>query len=149
MLHNSRWRNANTPPLVSHVACGLIHLNLLAKIATKLFLVGITFLLLLYNFAFALSLLYFLRKVFDIMYEYLLNGYYSLPFQFSRKILPVTLTLPFFSFMLYIPIRFFWAAQTKNQLNVRSPQGGNAVIWKRLKYFWWFYCDTNNRQNNW
>ena len=33
-----------SPPAVPHVACGLIHLNLLAKTTTKLFLVGIPFL---------------------------------------------------------------------------------------------------------
>ena len=30
-----------SPPAIPHVACGLIHLNLLAKTTTKLFLVGI------------------------------------------------------------------------------------------------------------
>ena len=61
-----------SPPAVPHVACGLIDLNLLAKTTTKLFLVGILFLLFLYNFKFLFSLLYFPREVFDIMYEDLL-----------------------------------------------------------------------------
>ena len=58
-----------SPPAVPHVACGLIDLNLLAKTTTKLFLVGILFLLFLYNFGFLLGILYFRRKTFDNMYE--------------------------------------------------------------------------------
>ena len=69
-----------SPPAVPHLACGLIHLNLLAKTKTKLFLVGILFLFFLYNFEFLLRLLYFPSDVFDVMYEDLLYGYYSLPF---------------------------------------------------------------------
>ena len=64
------------PPVVPHVACGLIHLNLLTKITTKLFLVVILFLIFLYNFEFLLGLLYFPREVFG-MYEDLSYGYYS------------------------------------------------------------------------
>ena len=71
-------------PAVSHVACGLMHLDLLAKTTTKL-LVCILFLLFSYNFEFLLGLLYFPREVFDIMYEDLLYGFYSLPFKFSLK----------------------------------------------------------------
>ena len=55
-------------PVVPHVACGLIHLNLLPKTTTKLFLAGILFLLFLYSFEFLLGLLYFPRQVFDIMH---------------------------------------------------------------------------------
>ena len=36
------------------------------------------------------------------MYEDLLYGFYSLPFKFSGKVLPVILILLFFSFILYI-----------------------------------------------
>ena len=49
-----------------------------------------------YNLEFLLGLLYFAREIFDIMYEGLLYGYYSLPFKFSEKVLPVTLILLFF-----------------------------------------------------
>ena len=107
-------------PVVPHVACELIHLNLLAKTTVKLFLVGILFLLFLYNFEILLGLLYFLREVFDTMYEDLLYGYYSLPFKFFGKVLPVTLILLFFSFILCMPTRFFCVAQAKNHLNVRT-----------------------------
>ena len=55
--------------VVPHVACGLMHLDLLAKITTKLLLVCIPFLLFLYNFEFLLGLLYFPKEVFDIMHE--------------------------------------------------------------------------------
>ena len=96
-----------SPPVVPQVAYGLIHMNLLAKAITKLLLVGILFLLFLYNFEFVLGLLYFSREVFDIMYEGLLCGYYSLPFKFSGKVLPVTLILLFFSFILYMPTKLF------------------------------------------
>ena len=94
------------PPVVPHVACGLIHFNLLTKITTKLFLVVILFLIFLYNFEFLLGLLYFPREVFDIMYEDLLYGFYSLPFKFSGKVLPVILILLFFSFILTCPLTF-------------------------------------------
>ena len=47
-------------PAVPYVACGLMHLDLLAKTTTKLLLVCILFLLFLYNFEFLLVLLYFL-----------------------------------------------------------------------------------------
>ena len=50
---------------------------------------------------------------------------YSL-FERSGKVLPVTLTSLFFLFILYIPTRLFWVAQTKHHLNVKSPQGGSA-----------------------
>ena len=55
-------------PAVPHVACGLMRLNLLAKTTTKLLLVCILFLLLLYNFEFLLGLLYFPREIFDFIY---------------------------------------------------------------------------------
>ena len=84
------------------MACGLIHLNLRAKTKSKLLLLGILFLLFLCNFEFLLGLLYFPREVFDIMYEDLLYGFYSFPFKFSGKVLPVILILLFFSFILYI-----------------------------------------------
>ena len=72
-----------SPPVVHYVACGLIHLNLLAKKTTKLFLVGILFLLFLDNFDILLGLLYFPREVFNIMYEDILHGHYSLPLNTS------------------------------------------------------------------
>ena len=79
----------------------------LAKTTTKLLLVCILLLLFLYNFQFLLGLLYFPREVFDIMSEDVLYSFYSLPFKFSGKVLPVILILPFFSFILYIPTRLF------------------------------------------
>ena len=96
-----------SPPVVSHVACGLIHLNLLAKATMNLLLVGILLLLVLYNFKFLLGLLYFPGEVLDMTYEELLYSYYSLSFKFSGKVLPVTLVLLFFSFILYMPTRLF------------------------------------------
>ena len=89
------------------MACGLIHLNLRAKTKSKLLLLGILFLLFLCNFEFLLGLLYFPREVFDIMYEDLLYGFYSLPFKFSGKVLPVILILLFFPFVLYMLTRLF------------------------------------------
>ena len=95
-------------PVVPHMACGLIHLNLLAKTTTKLSLVGILFVLFLYNFEFLLGILYFPRDVFDSMYKDLSYSYCSLPFKFSGKVLPVTLILLFFSFILYMSTRGFF-----------------------------------------
>ena len=54
------------------------------------------------------------------MYEGLLDGYYSLPFNFSEKVLPVTLILLFFSFILYMSTRVFLSC-ANNHLNVRTP----------------------------
>ena len=81
--------------------------DIAGKDNTKLFLVGIFFLLFLYNFEFLLGLLYFPREVFYIMYEDLLDGYHSSSFKFSGKVFPVTLILLFFSFMLHMPTRLF------------------------------------------
>ena len=99
------WRSSNITTCRTSRACGLIHLNLLAKTTVELFLVGIIFWIFLFNFEFELRLMHFLREVFDTMYEDLLYGYYNLPLKFSGKVLPVTLTFLFFSFILYIPTR--------------------------------------------
>ena len=90
-----------------------MHLNLLAKTTTKLLLVCILFLPFLYNFEFLLGLLYYPREVFEIMYEELLYSFYSLPFQFSGKVLPVILILLFFSFILYMPTELFLSGTNK------------------------------------
>ena len=73
------------------------------------------------NFEFLLGLLYFPREVFDIMYEDLLYGFYSLPFKYSGKVLPVILILLFFSFILYMPAGLFLSGANKNHLKVRTP----------------------------
>ena len=59
----------------------------------EIYLVGILFLIFLYNFEFVLGFLYFSREVFGIMYGDLLYSCYS---------------LPFFSFILYTPTRLFF-----------------------------------------
>ena len=69
-----------TSPAAPHVACGLMHLDLLAKATTKLLLICILFYFFLYNFEFLLGPFYFPRVVFDIMCEDFLCGFYSLPF---------------------------------------------------------------------
>ena len=122
-----------TPPVVPHVVCELIHLNLFAKTTIKLFLVGILFLLFLYNFEILLGLLYFPREVFDSMYEDLLYGYYSLPFKFSGKVLPVTLILLFFSFILYMPTRFFLSGANKKSFKRKNSVGSTCCQLKALK----------------
>ena len=120
-------------PIVPHVACKLIHLNLLAKTTMKLFLVGILFLLFLYNFEILLGLLYFPREVFDSMYEDLLWSYYSLPFKFSGKVLPVTLILLFFSFILYMPTRVFLSGTNKKSFKCKNSVGSKCCQLKALK----------------
>ena len=99
-----------------------MHLNLLAKTTTKLLLVCILFLLFLYNFEFLLGLLYFPREVFD-MYEDLLYGFYSLPFKYSGKVLPVILILLFFSFILYMPTRLFLSGTNKKPFKSNNSVG--------------------------
>ena len=120
-------------PAVPHVACGLMHLDLLAKTTTKLLLVCILFLLFLYNFEFLLGLLYFPREVFDIMYEDLLYGFYSLPFKFSGKVLPVILILLFFSFILYMPTRLFLSGANKKSFKSKNSVGRKCCQLKVLK----------------
>ena len=114
-------------PVVPHVTCGLIHLNLLAKTTTKLSLVGILFLLFLSNFEFLLGLLYIPREDFDSMCEDLLYGNYRLPLKFSGKVLPVTLILLLFSFTLYMPTRFFLSGANKKSFKRKNSVGRNAV----------------------
>ena len=65
------------------------------------------------NFEFLLGFFYFPEEVFDIMYEGLLYGFYSLPFTFSGKVLPVILILLFFSFILYMPTKLFLSGAKK------------------------------------
>ena len=120
-------------PAVPHVACGLIHLNLLANTTAKLFLAGILFLLFSYNFEFLLGLLYYPREVFDIEYEDLLYGYYSLSFKISGKVLPVTLILLFFSFILRMPTRLFLGGTNKKSFNRKNSVGRKCCRLKVLK----------------
>ena len=101
---------------VTHVACGLMYLDLLANTTRNCFLHVFFFYFFLYNFEFLLGLLYFPREVFDIMYKDLLYGFYSLPFKFSRKVLPVILILLFFSIKLYMPTRVFLSGATKQRI---------------------------------
>ena len=109
-----------SPSIVSHVACGLMPLNLLAKATTELSIAGILLLLSLYNFEFGLDFLYFPREVFDNMYEDLLYDYHDLPFDLSGKAHPVDLTLLLFhSYYTYL-LGFFSVAQTIDHLNVAS-----------------------------
>ena len=120
-------------PAVPHVACGLMHLDLLAKTTTKLLLVCILFLLFLYNFEFLLGLLYFPREVFDIMYQDFSFGFYSLPFKFSGKVLPVILILLFFSFILYMPTRLFLSGANKKSFKSKNSVGRKCCQLKVLK----------------
>ena len=70
--------------------------------------------------------MYFPQVVFDIMYENLLQGYYSLPFKFSEKVFPATLTLLFFSFILYIPTRLFLSGAHKNSFKYKKS------VWRKF-----------------
>ena len=96
-------------------------------------LVCILFLLFLDNFEFLLGLLYFPREVFDIMYEDLLYGFYSLPFKFSGKVLPVILILLFFSFILYMPTRLFLSGANKKSFKSKNSVGRKCCQLKVLK----------------
>ena len=67
------------------------------------------------------------------MYEDLLYGYYSLPFKFSGKVLPVTLILLFFSFILYMPTWFFLSGANKESFKRKNSVGRNCCQLKALK----------------
>ena len=67
------------------------------------------------------------------MYEDLLYGYYSLPFKFSGKVLPVTLILLFFSFILYMPTWFFLSGANKESFKRKNSVGMNCCQLKALK----------------
>ena len=95
--------------------------NLLEKTTTKFFLVGILFLLFLYNFEVKLDFMYFPKEVFDIIYEYLLYGCFSLSFELSGKVLQVTLALLFFSFILCILTRISLSGSTKKSFKRNKP----------------------------
>ena len=107
-----------SPSVVPHAACGLIPLNLLAKTTTKLLLEGNLFLYTTLSLYLFLFFFVFSQGFIDIMCEDLLHGHYSLPFGLSGKVLPVTLTLLFFSFILYVPTRLFLSSTNKNSFFV-------------------------------
>ena len=67
-------------------------------------------------------------EVFDIMYEDLLYGYYSLPFKLSGKVFPL-----FFSFILYIPIKLFLSGANKKSFKHKKPVGRKCCQLKALK----------------
>ena len=117
-------------PVVSHVACKLMHLSLLAITTTKLLLICILFLLLLYNFEFLLGLLYFPREIFDFIYEDLLYGFYRLPFTFFGKVLPVILIL---LYTLYMPTRLFLSGASKRSFKRKNSVGRKCYQLKVLK----------------
>ena len=85
------------------------------------------------NFEFLLRFLYFPREIFDIMYEDLLYGFYSLPFKFSGKVLPVILILLFFSFILYMPTRIFLSGENKKPFKSKNSIGRKCSQLKVLK----------------
>ena len=82
-----------SPPVVPHVAFGLIPRKFASKDNNEIISCRYYFLTFLYNFEFVLGFLYLTGKVFDIMHENLSYGNYSLP---SRKLLSLTLTVQFF-----------------------------------------------------
>ena len=86
------------------------------------------FLIFLYKFEFALSF-----EIFDSMYEDLLYGYYSLSFKFSGKVLPLTLTLLFFSFKLYIRTRLLWSVANKKSCKRKKSVQRKCSQLKELK----------------
>ena len=67
------------------------------------------------------------------MYEDLLWSYYSLPFKFSGKVLPVTLILLFFSFILYMPTRVFLSGTNKKSFKYKNSVGSKCCQLKALK----------------
>ena len=92
-----------------------------------------SFITFLYNFEFVLCLLYFRREVFEIVYEDLLYGYYSLPFTFSGKVLPVTLILLFFSLILYILTMLFLSGTNEKSSKRERSVGRKCCQLKALE----------------
>ena len=67
------------------------------------------------------------------MYEDLLYSFYNLPFKFSGKFLPVTLTLLFFSFILYITTRLSLSGANKKSFKRKKFIKGKCRQLKALK----------------
>ena len=67
------------------------------------------------------------------MYEDLLYGFYSLPFKFSGKVLPVILILLFFSFILYMPARLYLSDANKKSFKSKNSLGRECCKLKVLK----------------
>ena len=76
------------------------------------------------------------------MYEDLLYGYYSLPFKFSVNVLPLTLILLFFSFILYMPTRFFLSGANKKPFKRKNSVGRKCCQLKALKALLLNLCVT-------
>ena len=74
-----------SPPVVPHVACGLIPRKLASKDNSEIISCRHYFLTFLYNFEFVHGFLYLTREVFNIMYENLSYGNYSSPLKFLGK----------------------------------------------------------------
>ena len=67
------------------------------------------------------------------MYEDLLYGFYSLPFTFSGKVLPLILIVLFFSFILYMPTTLFLNGTNKKSFNSKNSAGRKCCQLKMLK----------------
>ena len=77
--------------------------------------------------------MYFPREVLDIIYEDLLYGFYSLPFKFSGKVLPMILILLFFSLILYMPTRSFLSSANKKSFKRKNSVGRKCCQLKVIK----------------
>ena len=67
------------------------------------------------------------------MYEDFSFGFYSLPFKFSGKVLPVILILLFFSFVLYMPAKLFLGGANKKSFKCKNSVGRKSCQLKVLK----------------
>ena len=65
--------------------------------------------------------------------EDLTYGYYTLPFEFSGKVFLVTLTLLFFSFILFTPISVFLNSENKKSFKPCSDERQNGFKGLKLK----------------
>ena len=98
-----------SPPVLPHVPCELIlELIIAGKDNNEIGSCRYSFLTFFIPLLICIWHLHFHGEVLDIIYEELFYRYHSLPFKPSEKILPVTLTLLFFSFILYILTGLFY-----------------------------------------
>ena len=71
----------------------------------------------------------------------------SLPFKFSGKVLPVTLILLFFSFILYMPTRFFLSGANKKSFKRKNSVGSKCCQLKALRILLIFINKTTGSDN--
>ena len=118
------WRNANITSCITSRSMWVNTSEFAGKDSTEIVSCRYSFLTFFIPLLICTWYLHFHGEVLDI-YEELFYGYHSLPFKPYEKILLVTLTLLFLSFILYLLTGFF--------MNVKSFLGRKSCQLKVLK----------------